>query len=233
MSSINEKISDVLFENKYVQYTEFSCRDKFDIAGGGMVGNSHYKFNFAEKIGNALIAPLSHAGKRATHIIYPSRKWFYLGLLASIPAALGIILKKIGESANPNSARRYKAIEQIEELKSNRFSYVLKGLDNVNDTYKLQRELKEKVKEHNYDNEKIKKMNEIFKNYVHALKTNKNTTEHEESIDTNFPEINQNLKDLASLQIEMVKRLEDPFGETEPMKKYRGILAEMDKVTKK
>lgn len=226
------KISQFLYENPYVKHVDFACREKYDPLTAKMKGIAHYRFNVMEKIGNALITPLAKTGEHAKRSSSP-KAWIALGVIAGIPASLGALLKRIGEALNRKNALRKQAIQQIEQMQEKHFFLLFdeagEGFGHINQSMKLNDKIGEFV---NQDTTKKLDVKNLVENYKNALRSNKNIDLCEKEIDQFFilnPELGEEIKKFAKDFITFVNKSENPFSETPEMKKYKAILAEMDK----
>lgn len=102
--------------NSLMLYTflrDWSCQD----TNRHILGrpNSRYKFNYAERLGNFLLAPISLA--LVTFVKTKSRcvqiACVIAGLFAAILGLFGVGIKKLGECANPMAKVRYEAIKKF------------------------------------------------------------------------------------------------------------------------
>lgn len=227
-----DKIARFLYNHKAVRHVDFVCQEEYDSVTGKMRGVAHYRFNVLEKAGNILITPLVKTRENALHTEFP-RTWIVIGMAATIPASLGILLKKIGEALNPKSALRKEAIQNIDDMKVKNFSIPIKNVGLVFDQVTKAKNLDELLKEFtNNDHEKINEFMIIFNNYKNALRDNKDIEGNEKKINEFFilkPELAKEINKLALEDNELLKKAKNPFAETPEMLRYKAILDEMDR----
>lgn len=230
----SNKISSFLYENNYVKYFDFACGGEYDKVTDKMKGVAHYRFNVAEKIGNALLTPLVKAGEYSEFSSF-ERTWIVLGVIAAIPAALGVLLKKIGETFNSKNFLRQQAIQKIEQMKGKQQqldAVHIMGEESSNQSKKAN-ELPGKIDKYvNNDLDKKAEIVTLFNEYKDALQNNTKIEGYEKEIDKFFklnPELGEESKKFAKEAVNLLKKTENSFLGTPEMKDYEAILNELDK----
>lgn len=122
---------------QYLNTRYFDCSFEYSISDNGIpstvLGTPLYKFNFAERLGNALLTPVDWIDKK-----FNASSWEYsfdccdccrisykpllqaalviIGIFAGIVGIIGLASKKIGESMNPHSKDRQAAQKVVQQI---------------------------------------------------------------------------------------------------------------------
>lgn len=102
----------------YVQSRNINFDTEFNENNQEIRCTPHYKYNRAERIGNALFTPLAKVINKydETNSRCTKAAMVVVGVVAAVIALVAYAFKRIGESVNPNSVLRKGAIEKCRDI---------------------------------------------------------------------------------------------------------------------
>lgn len=214
---IIQNLHNRLADSKYVKYNDFRCQDIIEM-DGRLDGVAHYRFNSAERIGNALLK---------------QKSWALLGSIG-----FGILFHKIGSLFNKQAKLREEALTYYKQIVETKLPPFIERNENV-----LQESLEAGNRYHDRlerfgKTHDVEPFNDIDRAYEQAVKQKGDLKDLQQQVrdffkdepaiaDAYFEAINKKAlaDDLTAKLLNPLETLENQIPE---IKLYKDILDQLD-----